>query len=150
MLTVRKGFQQRGMEGYTGPRQGRGAEQRVHGGGWPCADLHYACQSPHWGHGRGGEGGGHQGRNSSSQRCCRPSCPVACRLWTLTGASGHPTEQQTYINMSTIGGPSQHTVSKYVWSSKTLNFSCGLLNIPSHDKGDFCQSTNLSNCFTTE
>lgn len=109
MLTIRKG-----LEGYTGPHQGLGAKRRVHGGGWPCADLHCACQSPHWGHGRGGEEGGHQGGNSSSQRCCRPSCPVGCRLWTLTAASGHPTEQPTYINMSVVGRPTQHSFKVYM------------------------------------
>lgn len=87
----------RGYSAKTPPRRGPGTKQRVHGCGCTCAGPRCACQSPHWEPDQEGVGGARQEGNSSSQRCCRPSCRVGCHRWTLTSASDHPATQPSKL-----------------------------------------------------
>lgn len=61
---------------------------------WTSSGPRCGGRSPRWGFCPAGWGGGHRAGSSWGRRCCRPSCPGACRRSTLSGAWGHPESQQ--------------------------------------------------------
>lgn len=109
------------------PHRGPGTKQRVHGCGCICAGPRCVGQSPHWEHDREDVGGAHQEGNSSSQRCCRPSCHVGCHRWTSTSALDHPAtviENNCCSSQADLNMILRHDYQKIVKYNKNLINAC--------------------------